>query len=281
MGRHHVRDRHPVVSTFAGVHGMLSLFLASDGAAILAERPTAVKRATSLFLSLGRNCTTLPGRSAIGGGIPLQNLLLCRRMPATPTTKKGLHTRSKILDAAARVFGQDGYVEARMVDIAAEAKLSTGGLYRYFDNKSEVFAALIANLHEEFYDYSGHTRQLLGENPLAALTEANRGYIDHYHRNRHVMRALVEAASVEDRFSAILHEMRKRHVRRFVRTYRGLTGRSEVRGVAVETMTEALACMVEQCCYVWFALDEDFDESTSVDDAVRATSQAWFATMFA
>lgn len=167
-----------------------------------------------------------------------------------------------------------------MLDISSEAGLSTGGLYRYFDNKTDVFAALIADLHEEFYNYSGHTRQLLAEDPLAALTEANRGYIEHYHRNRHVMRALVEAASVENRFGTILHEMRARHVRRFVRTYQELTGRSDVRGVPIETMTEALACMVEQCCYVWFALDEDFNESTSVDEAVRATSEAWFSAMF-
>jgi hypothetical protein len=32
---------------------------------------------------------------------------------------------------------------------------------------------------------------------------------------------------------------------------------------------------------VWFALDEDFNGSTSVDDAVHATSEAWFATIFA
>jgi AcrR family transcriptional regulator len=202
-------------------------------------------------------------------------------MPATPTTKKGLHTRDKILEAAARVFAQSGYVEARMLDIATGAGLSTGGLYRYFDNKTDVFAALIADLHEDFYNYSGHTRKLLSEDPLAALTEANRGYIEHYHRNRHVMRAFIEAAAVEERFQTILHDMRERHVRRFARTYRELSGRSDVRGVPIETMTEALACMVEQCCYVWFALDEDFNGSTSVDDAVLATSEAWFATIFA
>lgn len=201
-------------------------------------------------------------------------------MPALPTTKKGLHTREKILEAAARVFSRDGYVDARMLDIATEAGLSAGGLYRYFDNKTEVFAALVADLHEEFYRYSGHTRKLLSEDPLAALTEANRGYIEHYHRNRHVMRAFVEAASVEDRFRTILHDMRERHVRRFARTYRHLSGQTDVRGVPVETMAEALACMVEQCCYVWFALDEEFNESTSVDSAVRATSDAWFTTMF-
>jgi AcrR family transcriptional regulator len=201
-------------------------------------------------------------------------------MPATPTTKKGLRTRNKILEAAGRVFSRDGYVEARMLDIAIDAGLSTGGLYRYFDNKTEVFAALIADLHEEFYRYSGHTREILKEDPLAALTEANRGYIEHYYRNRHVMRAFIEAAAIEERFRAILYSMRERHVRRFANAYRELHGDDDVRGVSVETMTDALACMVEQTCYAWFAQDEEFHGSTSVEEAVRATSQIWYVTMF-
>lgn len=208
-----------------------------------------------------------------------RNWLYCGAMPAIPTTKKGLRTQGKILDAAGRVFSRDGYVDARMLDIAIEAGLSTGGLYRYFDNKTEVFAALIADLHEEFYNYSGHTRSILQEDPLAALTEANRGYIEHYYRNRHVMRAFIEAASIEERFRLILQSMRDRHVRRFAKTYRELYDSNKVRGVSVETMTEALACMVEQCCYAWFAQDEGYG-ATSVDDAVQATSQAWYATMF-
>jgi AcrR family transcriptional regulator len=55
-------------------------------------------------------------------------------MPAIPTTRKGRRTRGKVLDAAGRVFARDGYVDARMLDIATETGLSTGGLYRYFDN---------------------------------------------------------------------------------------------------------------------------------------------------
>lgn len=201
-------------------------------------------------------------------------------MPAIPTTRKGLRTRNKILEAAGRVFSRDGYNEARMLDIATDAGLSTGGLYRYFDNKTEVFAALIADLHEEFFTHSGHTRQILEEDPLAALVQANRGYIDHYYRNRHVMRAFIEAAAIEERFRLILYDMRERHVRRFAKAYREIHGVDTVRGVSVETMADALACMVEQCCYAWFAQDEEFHGMTSVDDAVTATSQIWFAAMF-
>ena len=91
-------------------------------------------------------------------------------MTATPTTRKGQRTRRKILEAAGRVFARDGYVDARMLDIATEAGLSTGGLYRYFDNKTDVMAALIADIHEHFFEASGHTRPLLKTDPVAALT---------------------------------------------------------------------------------------------------------------
>ncbi len=201
-------------------------------------------------------------------------------MPAIPTTKKGLRTRGKILEAAARVFARDGYVEARMVDITSEGGLSTGGLYRYFDNKNEVFSALIADIHEGFFEQSGHTRGILREDPLAGLTEANRGYIEYYYQNRQVMRVFIEAAGIDEQYRSQLRAMRVRHVDRFVATYSQLFDTDQVRGVSVRIAAEALACMVEQCCYVWFAQEADCATKTSVEDAIKITSQAWYVTMF-
>ena len=202
-------------------------------------------------------------------------------MPATPTTKKGLETQSAILEAARKVFARDGYVEARMIDIATEAGLSTGGLYRYFDNKTEVFAALIADIHEEFYTQSGHTRPILQTDPLAALTEANRGYLEYYYKHRNVMRVFIEAAAIDERFRVILRNMRDRHVKRFGAAYRATGGQDVVRGVSVEVAAEAMACMVEQCCYVWFAQEADCNNPVSMAEAITVTSEAWYATMFA
>jgi AcrR family transcriptional regulator len=200
-------------------------------------------------------------------------------MPAIPRTKKGRETRERVLAAAAAVFSRDGYVEARMSDIAAEAGVSNGALYRYFENKIDVFAALVANLHEEFYEYSGHTPHSLEHDPLDALTDANRGYVEHYYANRDVMRALIEAASVDERFRTILWDMRRRHVERFSRAMRRTHHVEEIGGVSIETVTEALACMVEQCCYVWFA-QESLGPSVSIDDAVSITSHIWHNAMF-
>jgi AcrR family transcriptional regulator len=49
----------------------------------------------------------------------------------------------KMLDAAARLFAAHRFHEVRMEDIAAEAAVAKGTLYRYFDDKEELFLALL------------------------------------------------------------------------------------------------------------------------------------------
>jgi AcrR family transcriptional regulator len=195
---------------------------------------------------------------------------------AKPTTKKGLQTRAKILDGARQVFASAGYVDARMTEIAAAAGLSTGGLYRYFTDKTDVFAALIEDLHEELYRSSGTTEASFAEDPRGALLDANRGYIQSYFENRDVMRAFIEAAAVDSRFREIWWNMRQRHVTRFATALRA-EGIYTIDGAKVELVSEAMACMVEQCCYVWLAHADMRDTPVSVEEAVEVVTNAWYA----
>jgi AcrR family transcriptional regulator len=57
---------------------------------------------------------------------------------------------SKILDSAARLFGTHRFHEVRMADIAAEAGVGKGTLYRYFHDKEELYLALLTRLADEF-----------------------------------------------------------------------------------------------------------------------------------
>ncbi|MCS6994612.1 MAG: TetR/AcrR family transcriptional regulator [Anaerolineales bacterium] len=52
-------------------------------------------------------------------------------------------TRTRILEAAARVFAEKGYHETRMDDIVAASAASKGSLYFHFPNKEEIFFGLI------------------------------------------------------------------------------------------------------------------------------------------
>ncbi|OAA18914.1 transcriptional regulator [Frankia sp. EI5c] len=62
-----------------------------------------------------------------------------REKPNGPRSRKGAATRARLLDAAKTVFEKDGFLEARISDIAEEAGLSHGSFYHYFDSKEQIF----------------------------------------------------------------------------------------------------------------------------------------------
>lgn len=56
---------------------------------------------------------------------------------------RGLSERHvRILDAAERVFARSGFHAATMHDVAAEAGMSPGNLYRYFSSKDAIIAGM-------------------------------------------------------------------------------------------------------------------------------------------
>lgn len=62
-----------------------------------------------------------------------------KRLPAGENPEK----RRQILDGARRVFSQLGFDATSVNDIAREAGVSKGTLYVYFENKEQLFAAII------------------------------------------------------------------------------------------------------------------------------------------
>lgn len=200
-------------------------------------------------------------------------------MTALPKTTKGRRTRSLLVDAGRTVFARDGYVDARMSDVALEAGVSLGALYRYFGNKEELFVQVIADLHEDLFNASTSQHDFVAA-PRAALLDANRGYLSLYRDNGAVMRAFIQAAHVEDRFRTIWWEMRQRHVERFVAALEHQHGVTEVRGVSARLMAESAACMAEQSAYVWFSGASGSDDVVDLDAAVTAVSNAWYAMFF-
>jgi TetR/AcrR family fatty acid metabolism transcriptional regulator len=53
------------------------------------------------------------------------------------------HLAERMLDAAARLFGSKRFHEVRMDDVAGEAEVSKGTVYRYFKDKEELYLALL------------------------------------------------------------------------------------------------------------------------------------------
>jgi AcrR family transcriptional regulator len=61
---------------------------------------------------------------------------------ATAADKSGSERRTRILDAAEAVFARAGFHAATMNDVATEAGMSPGNLYRYFASKDAIIAGM-------------------------------------------------------------------------------------------------------------------------------------------
>lgn len=78
-----------------------------------------------------------------------------------PVTLRGIRTRQALVDAARVVFERDGYLDARLTDIRAEAKCATGTFYTYFVDKQEIFAAVMeATKNEMLHPAVAVTKQV-------------------------------------------------------------------------------------------------------------------------
>ncbi len=60
---------------------------------------------------------------------------------------KAVDKHEKILTAAIKIFARKGFFNARISDIAKEAKVADGTIYLYFNNKNDI---LISVFEEEF-----------------------------------------------------------------------------------------------------------------------------------
>ena len=195
---------------------------------------------------------------------------------ADPPTTKGRRTRQKLLSSARGVFSRSGFVAARMSDIAEDADQSLGALYRYFSDKEHIFETLISGLHEEMLLSSRAGGIHLREDPWGALFAANTGFLSHYERNADLMRALVEASAVDDRFRNIWWAMRNRFVERFVETIESEGVQLSIDPSAVGPTVEALAFMVEQWAYIWLA----HGSGQNIEKGATVVTDIWYRALF-
>jgi AcrR family transcriptional regulator len=63
--------------------------------------------------------------------------------------KQKAHRHDRILDAATRLFREQGYEEVKMEAIAAAAEVSIGTIYNYYRNKGDLLVAIVSLEVEE------------------------------------------------------------------------------------------------------------------------------------
>jgi AcrR family transcriptional regulator len=191
-----------------------------------------------------------------------------------PASEKGKRTRERILKAAERVFERDGFLAARVADIAAEAGVAHGSFYTYFDSKEDVFREAASAVVNEIYEALDVAAS--GQPARELIRAANVAFLDLYERHALMLGLIEQVATFDDHFREMRLALRHRLVRRVERALAGMTehGETHVDGLDQRVLANALAGMVDNFAYAWFILKEPFNAS-----AVETLDELWIRAL--
>jgi len=86
--------------------------------------------------------------------------------------------RRQLLDAAVKVMGRKGFHQMSMQDLAAEANVSVGLIYKYFGGKEDLLLATIVRIQDAFHDQLAPIMTAAGDDPVAQLVAGIRRYLE-------------------------------------------------------------------------------------------------------
>lgn len=118
------------------------------------------------------------------------------------------HTRSRLLESAARVFARRGLTQASVDEVAADAGFTKGAVYANFGSKEELFLEMLdVRFARRLVDME--RVMSTGEPPEVQAREAGRDFVDFLSSDPDWQRLFFEAslhASRDEAFRAKLQE---------------------------------------------------------------------------
>jgi AcrR family transcriptional regulator len=140
---------------------------------------------------------------AVSTPTPLEN-----DKPSGPRSRKGVETRARLLAAAKEVFEQDGFLDARISDIAERAGLSHGSFYHYFESKEEVFREVAGEVEQRLREplYSVILDPNSNASPYERIHEGIRRNFQSYRDEARIMGVIEQVSRFDEDLRAFRNE---------------------------------------------------------------------------
>ena len=134
---------------------------------------------------------------------------------AGPRSKKGHRTRDRLVKAAKVVFERSGFLNARISDIVAEAGISHGAFYHYFESKEQIFREVAVEQEVSMTTLAHRVDRQSPEsgarNAYERIRTANAVYLEAYRSEAAIMRVIEEVS----RYDAEVYAVRERRQREY------------------------------------------------------------------
>jgi AcrR family transcriptional regulator len=177
--------------------------------------------------------------------------------PVGPRSRKGIRTRSRLLDAAKHIFEEHGFLEARISDIAERAGLSHGSFYHYFESKEEIFREVAKVQEEQLSAHSIVDSGLLDTTVHVTLRDrveaSNRRYLADYQAEAAIMGVIEQVSRYDDQVREARFAKQEIYIKQAADALRHL----QQQGLADPNLdpvivSAALTAMVSRFAELWF-----------------------------
>jgi AcrR family transcriptional regulator len=176
-----------------------------------------------------------------------------------PRSRKGVQTRARLLEAAKEIFEENGFLEARISDIAERAGLSHGAFYHYFDSKEQVFREIAEMLDDQLAEPMERVIFAPGSSadPRERLFTALQAHLERYRDEAKIMGVIEQVSRYDEHVAAVRSARSQRHREQIEASIRGM----QRRGLSDPSLdpkiaAAALASMVERFAEMALAQDQ-------------------------
>jgi AcrR family transcriptional regulator len=146
--------------------------------------------------------------------------------PPSPRSLKGVRTRERLVEAAKEIFEKDGFLEARISDIASRAGQSHGSFYYYFNSKEEIFREVAAAVDERLF--APMDEVIMAHSALAPrqrVREAMRRHFERYREEARIIALIEQVSGYDKEVNALRLSRFRRHTERAAERIRQLQRR--------------------------------------------------------
>ncbi|GGI04307.1 TetR/AcrR family transcriptional regulator [Egicoccus halophilus] len=188
--------------------------------------------------------------------------------PGVPArTTRGERTAARLRAAARAVFADRGYAAARVEDVVAEAGVSHGTFYTYFENKAGALDALIDETAGQLQAVVDEPWE--GTDVLTTIAAVIDRFVDVFSQHGDVVRTWLEASAHDQHFRDRLREVRTGYVERVAQN---LGPALDSTPHDPQVAAAALVAMVEG--YATQGMTSDDEEQRA--SVVRTLASIWF-----
>lgn len=190
-------------------------------------------------------------------------------------SRRGAATRERLVKAAKEIFETEGFLDARITDIAARAGVSHGSYYHYFESKEQLFRE-VAEIQEARLTAPPDDPALANsaaDTPRDRIGKANRRYLERYRDEAQLMGVIEQVSRYDQHVNDVrmantvfFSERSEAAIRRWQ-----AEGRVDA-GIDPEFAADALGAMVGRIAELWLVQGyKDYD----FDHAVQQLSRLW------